>query len=901
VSGILNVLLGSSGLKAVVAAFNRVVMLLPGNGSNGGTNNSFSDNGQSYAITRNGNTTQGLFTPFSQPNGYWGGSFVRASSQYLTVPNTGSVFAFGTGAFTIECWVYLKSMPSGTGYPAGYWLFGGGPINNNPGIDFYINNTQIGFNLTNFLSPTVIGNHGISTNTWYHVAVIRGGGSNQTMSIFVNGTRVATATGVTATAVDPTLGVAISAAEPSAATAGNLDGFISNYRVVKGTAVYDPTLSTLTVPTSPLTNITGTSLLTCQNYRFMDNSSNNLTVSTFNTPIIAIQAPFTSGTPQTTGGSMLFDGSGDYLNTTDSNTNYIRGVGNWTVEAFVYPFAYGGSAAGGDIYAMSNGATGGAANGFHVNLGENIDRFRLISNASGTWADNITAGTGGGPRLYEWSHMAMVRDADRISIFKNGTRVNTGTGFSAYRFSTTPNNYSVGVGGGPYLDTNRVANWGLNNYTIEFWTYIYGYGQDFIFNANDGSNRLQVLMLSNGNLVLHQPGDLNFGGSQGNWTLQGWNHVAICRSSQSIAAWVNGVRLSNPQSNTYQPNTATFQIGPRNGGNNRCLIGPVRINNSTSVYAPSSATITVPGATFGGVGGDIILCCQYASATTDGAGATLTVQNGAAVIPFGPNGTSVNNAEPNSIVGRFNDGGTVRDFNGYISNLRFSDSAVYSAAATSITVPTSPYTGGLFSVGATNGNITDAADRSDFETANSMQISTAQSKWGGSAMYFDGTGTGIGSALNLTSAAATYYQTYLNFGTDGFTIEAWVYITSTGVTHTIFYNSTGAQLQINSSNQLTFAISGSAIVTTTGTIPSSTWTHVAVSRDSGSVKLFLNGVQSGSTVSNTTSVTNSGSQYIGTIGNTTALFRGYMNDLRVCNYGLYTNTFALPTAAFPTS
>lgn len=187
--------------------------------------------------------------------------FVRSSSQYLAYPNSSSQFSFGTGAFTIECWVRLVSMPAGTGYPASYWLFGGGPVNSNLGIDFYINSTQIGFNLVDFTSPTVIGNHGMSINTWYHVAVVRGGSGNQTMSIYVAGTRVATASGVTATADASTTGIAISAAEPTGATSGNLDGYISNHRIVKGAAVYDPTQSTITVPTAPLTAITNTQLL----------------------------------------------------------------------------------------------------------------------------------------------------------------------------------------------------------------------------------------------------------------------------------------------------------------------------------------------------------------------------------------------------------------------------------------------------------------------------------------------------------------------------------------------------------------------------------------------------------------------------------------------------------------
>lgn len=204
--------------------------------------------------------------------------FTRASGQFLSYANPSSQFSFGTGALTIECWVRLVSMPSGTGYPSSYWLFGGGPVNSDAGIDFYINNTQIGFNLGFFTAPTAIANHGMTTNTWYHVAVVRGGASNQTVSIYVNGTRLVTATGVTASADPASTGVSISAAEPTGATAGNLDGYISNHRVVKGTAIYDPTQASLTVPTSPLTAVTNTQLLlnTMSGAFSADSSANGL-------------------------------------------------------------------------------------------------------------------------------------------------------------------------------------------------------------------------------------------------------------------------------------------------------------------------------------------------------------------------------------------------------------------------------------------------------------------------------------------------------------------------------------------------------------------------------------------------------------------------------------------------
>ena len=103
----------------------------------------------------------------------------------------------------------------------------------------------------------------ISLNQWSHIAVVR---QSSTFKVYINGN------GETVTPPAFT-GDGSSAAEIGRKirnTSEELTGFISNLRVVKGTAVYT---SNFTAPSEPLTNVTNTKLLCC-------NSSTSATAST---------------------------------------------------------------------------------------------------------------------------------------------------------------------------------------------------------------------------------------------------------------------------------------------------------------------------------------------------------------------------------------------------------------------------------------------------------------------------------------------------------------------------------------------------------------------------------------------------------------------------------------------
>ena len=94
------------------------------------------------------------------------------------------------------------------------------------------------------------------------------------------------------------------------------------------------------------------------------------------------------------------------------------------------------------------------------------------------------------------------------------------------------------------------------------------------------------------------------------------------------------------------------------------------------------------------------------------------------------------------------------------------------------------------------------------------------------------------------------------YGTGDFTIEAWIWkagIPATGETRGIFTQTQSGNdyivFKIGSTNiiQATF---GSTTISTTDKLAVHSWNHVAVSRSSNTVKVFLNGIaSSGSTVS----------------------------------------------------
>jgi hypothetical protein len=639
--------------------FENVTMLLSADGTNGAQNNTFLDSStNAFTITRNGNTTQGTFTPFAKPDGRWSIYTPDSSSNYINfTTSAGTLFQF-TGDYTIEMWVYPTSI-SGDGS-----LYVVSDNSNYHALNIDATNYNIYLNSSSITSSF---SHGLVLNQWNHVAMVRSG---STITLYTNGTSRGTI------ANSGTNGYS------SPAIARNGGGvasvrYTSNYRVVKGTAVYT---SAFTPPTAPLTAISGTSLLTCQSNRFVDNSANALAITGTGAQSIQTFSPFptlTAYAAGTNGGSGYFDTSGDYLNYTQTG-----GVGNgdFTLEFWIYPTTIGDAIR--TVWDCRGSDSG--TDGFF--LGSDTSNFYLYTGG----AKQITATT---PSANTWTHVALVRSGNDHKLYFNGAQVgstytaannysSTGAYISRYfgsglyyttgylssmrlvkgtavytaaftpptapltaitntslllsgtnggiidntmsndletvggaQISTTQSKFGGASmsfdGNGDYLRIRDSQNFvfGTGDFTIEFWVYYNsGLTADVaLFDGRpSGTNGVYPLIFSNttGKLVWYINSAARITGTT-TLSTGTWYHVAVARSGTSTKLFLNGTQESSTytDSNSYLLGTdrpiiaaagATLGADPLNG-----YIDDLRI---TKGYARYTANFTAPVGPFVGFG-----------------------------------------------------------------------------------------------------------------------------------------------------------------------------------------------------------------------------------------------------------------------------------------------------------
>ena len=260
-----------------------------------------------FTVTNVGTATSEPFNPFTgnyEILANPGSVLFNGTTQYLTVPSN-AAFTFGTGDWTIECWIYTTASSVTQGIISKVYNVG----LNAGAFLLYINAS----NIPTLLSCDNEGGSGwtigigittVSTNTWNHIAATRNG---NVFTIWVNGVLSDTVTSSFTLSDNPGVPVAIGSADYLGNPSFLFHGNISNMRVTKGVAVYT---SAFTPPAGPLqssqvANQSGapsaavtslqTSLLlnTAFGTNFLvDGSINNFTVTNNGTATSATLDPF---------------------------------------------------------------------------------------------------------------------------------------------------------------------------------------------------------------------------------------------------------------------------------------------------------------------------------------------------------------------------------------------------------------------------------------------------------------------------------------------------------------------------------------------------------------------------------------------------------------------------------
>lgn len=386
-----------------IVAESRDTSLLAKASGNAGTNTTFTDGStNSHTVTVSGDAHSTALTPYHS-GGY--STYLDGSGDYLQVASS-SDFAFGTGDFTMEFWHYPETIATSSviDYRTGANGNQAVPIiwiHDNGYYYYYVNG-----------SNRIVGSSGsIVANQWYHVAISRVSGSTK---MFVNGQQVGNTYNDSSISYLQGGPFVIGRRYTNAGTGFYyLDGYLRDVRVLKGTGLYS---AAFTAPTEPLTAITNTKLLTCHLPYIADGSTNDYAVTLYGNTKTERFGPYDYNTYSASndGTSVSFDGTGDYLRTSDDATL------EWGSSDFTLEFWYKGNDT--DQYAtlvsrtpsgfgsgcwslMMNHTATGDVTLYHGNYSTGAPMLRTTS---GSVVDN------------SWHHIALVRNSNDWALYVDG-------------------------------------------------------------------------------------------------------------------------------------------------------------------------------------------------------------------------------------------------------------------------------------------------------------------------------------------------------------------------------------------------------------------------------------------------------------------------------------------------
>jgi len=438
--------------------YNYVSLLLPLNGSNNST--TFTDRSPgARTVTSSGDAKLSTADKrYGVSSAYFDGT-----GDFLTIADTNSGFTFGTGDFTYEWW--FKSNATNN-----YAAMLTRPYSGAGGILISLNGaTGDGapevywreWSNSLFFKSSVTG---LNDNKWHHFAFVRSG---TTVYMFIDGVQAASKASVS-TSVGSSSVIIGQDIEYAGRT---YTGYIDDVRITKGVARYianfipplphadygtlaDPYLgaSTLWMPMEGPNNSTG----------FFDRAD-RLPVTTYGNAKIS-NAQYKWGLT-----SAAFDGSGDGL-TIPTADGFDFGTGDFTVELWINATAWSGV----DRGIVTKGWTSGAYGAWLIYYDGPNNRIAFYSSSNNTsWDIASQVVMLPAPQANRWYHLAVTRSGTTFRTFVDGAQTNTFTS-SASLVVNAAHNIGIGAdrtgvtaGFAGYIDDLRIIK-GHARYTTNF-------------------------------------------------------------------------------------------------------------------------------------------------------------------------------------------------------------------------------------------------------------------------------------------------------------------------------------------------------------------------------------------------------------------------------------------------
>ena len=217
-----------SALAAGASTTNRFIKITPS------SNSSYAGNFSLNFAISDGTNAATTLQNFGLAFEVSGSLYFDGTGDYIEIADSDD-WHFGTGDFTLEAWIWSYSFANGYNGIIAQWPQNGGNANNS----FVLETVGSNLNFYTVHGGTTLTSHTGSTTIdlykWYHVAVVRSSGI---IKSYINGLEdfsVSNNNNFNNPSSPLTVGGGV------VGTGGSWNGYISNARIVKGTAVYTPT------------------------------------------------------------------------------------------------------------------------------------------------------------------------------------------------------------------------------------------------------------------------------------------------------------------------------------------------------------------------------------------------------------------------------------------------------------------------------------------------------------------------------------------------------------------------------------------------------------------------------------------------------------------------------------